>query len=48
MDVVIATSTSLVIPNSLATCVVAGAIMAEEIGLMNVKEETTMVAAHFW
>lgn len=48
MDVVIAMSTLLVIPKSLATCTVAGAIIAEETGLINVKEETTMVAAHFW
>jgi len=40
-------STLLVIPNSLATCAVAGAIIDEDTGLINVKEETTKVAAHF-
>ena len=47
MDVVIAMSVLLVMPNSLATCAVAGAIIEEEAGLINVKEETTTVAAHF-
>lgn len=37
----------LVTPNSCATWVVAGATMEDEIGLINVKDETTSVAAHF-
>jgi hypothetical protein len=48
IDVVIATSTLLVIPNCSATCAAAGAIIDEETGLINVKDDTTMVAAHFW
>jgi hypothetical protein len=46
-DVVIAMRALLVIPNSSATWAAAGAIIAEEIGLINVKEETIIVAAHF-
>jgi len=48
IEVVIATSTLLVIPNCKAASNDAGAIIAEAIGLMNVKDDTTMVAAHFW
>ena len=47
-DVVIAVSTLFFTPKSLATCAAAGAIIEEETGVTNVKEETTMVAAHFW
>lgn len=47
-DVVIAMSALLVIPKSSATWDAAGAIIDEEIGLINVKEETIIVAAHFW
>ena len=39
--------TELVMPNCAATASVAGAIMDEETGLMNVKAETIAVAAHF-
>lgn len=46
-DIVIAMMTLSVIPNSLATCIVAGATIDEERVLINVKPETTMVAAHF-
>ena len=45
---VIATSALLVIPNSSATWAAAGEIIAEDTGLINVKDDTTMVAAHFW
>ena len=48
MDVVIATSALLVIPNCSETWAAAGAIIDEETGLINVKDDTTMVAAHFW
>ena len=36
-----------VMPNSLAICSLAGAIMDDETGLMNVNAETMAVAAHF-
>ena len=42
-----ATSALLVIPNCSETCAAAGAIIDEETGLINVKDDTTMVAAHF-
>ena len=48
IDVVIATSALLVIPKSWATWVAAGAIIDDDTGLMNVKDDTTIVAAHFW
>lgn len=41
-------STLLVMPSCSATCSAAGAIIDEDTGLMNVKDDTTMVAAHFW
>ena len=41
-------SALLVIPNCSATCAAAGAIIDEETGLINVKDDTTIVAAHFW
>ena len=43
-----ATSALLVIPNSSASWFAAGAIIAEATGLIKVKDDTTMVAAHFW
>jgi hypothetical protein len=48
IDVAIATSTLLVIPKSSATCADAGAIIDEETVLINVKDDTIKVAAHFW
>lgn len=38
----------LVIPNSRAICALAGAIIEDETGLMNVNAETIAVAAHFF
>ena len=35
-------------PNCSATCADAGAIIDEETVLINVKDDTTMVDAHFW
>lgn len=48
MEVIKPIVTSLVIPNCLATSVLAGAIMLEEIGEIKVNEETTNVAPHFF
>jgi hypothetical protein len=39
--------TVFVTPKSPASCLVAGATMEEEIGLMNVNKDTTRLAAHF-
>lgn len=39
--------TVLVTPKSSATCIAAGAIIDDETGDINVKEEITSVAAHF-
>ena len=47
VEVVSATTIGFWIPNSLATCSDAGAIMDEETGEMNVKADTMAVAAHF-
>jgi hypothetical protein len=47
IDVVIAMRALLVIPNSSETCTAAGATIDEEMGLINVKDNTTIVAAHF-
>lgn len=46
--VMIAMSTEFEIPNCWAICSVAGATMEDETGDMNVKDETTRVAAHFF
>jgi hypothetical protein len=43
---VMAMMTSSVMANCAAICRLAGAIMEEETGLMKVKAETMMVAAH--
>ena len=48
IEIVIAIMALLVIPNSSASWPAAGAIIEEETGVMNVNEETTIVAAHFW
>ena len=48
IDVVIATTASLVIARSSATWPLAGAIMEDETGLMNAKADTTTVAPHFF
>ena len=37
-----------VMPNSCAICSLAGAIMEDETGLMNVNADTMRVAAHFF
>jgi len=42
-----AITTEFVTPKSLASWGVAGATMEEETGLMNVKADTTRLAAHF-
>jgi hypothetical protein len=47
MEVTSPIVTSLVIPNCPATCVLAGAIILDEIGDITVKAETIRVAAHF-
>lgn len=47
MDVVRAIVTVLVIPNSVAMISLAGAIMEDETGLLNVNEDTMTVATHF-
>lgn len=48
IDVVIATTASLVIAKSAATWLLAGAIMEDETGLMNAKADTMAVAPHFF
>lgn len=48
MDVVIATTASLVIAKSPATWLLAGASMEDETGLMNAKADTMTVAPHFF
>ena len=47
MDVSSAVTLLLVMPNSSAICSLAGAIMDEDTGLMNVNADTIAVAAHF-
>lgn len=47
MDVVRAIVTVLVIPNSAATSPLAGAIIDDETGLINVNKDTMTVATHF-
>ena len=47
MDVSSAVTLLLVMPNSSAICPLAGAIMDEDTGLMNVNADTIAVAAHF-
>lgn len=46
-DVVIAMIAVSVISKSRATCSLTGAIIEDDMGLINVNEETTKVAAHF-
>ena len=46
-DVVRAITTELSIPNCSASWPLAGAIMEDDTGLMNVKADTIAVAAHF-
>lgn len=48
MLVIRAITTSFVTPNRWATCVLAGAIMLDDTGEINVNAETTNVAAHFF
>lgn len=46
MEVVIASITWLVMPNCEAICLVAGATMDDDTGLMNVNADTINVAPH--
>lgn len=46
-ETIMAVIVELVTPKSRAIWLAAGATMEEEIGLINVKDETTSVAAHF-
>lgn len=48
MDVSSAMTEVFVIPNCCAICVLAGAIMEEETGLIKVNADTISVAAHFF
>ena len=48
MDVVIARTTSLLMPKCAATWLDAGAIMEEEIGDRKVKDDMTTVVANFF
>ena len=48
MDVVTATTASFVIAKSSATWLLAGAIMEDETGLINVKADAMTVAPHFF
>lgn len=47
-EIVRAVTTLLVIPKSRDIASAAGAIIDDDTGLMNVKDETTIVAAHFF
>ncbi len=47
-DIVRAVTTLLVMPKSRDMASAAGAIIDDDTGLMNVNDETTIVAAHFF
>lgn len=48
IEVVIASITGFLIPNSFAICGIAGAIIDDAIGVMKVYEDTTVTVAHFF
>lgn len=47
MEIVIATTTVLVMPNCRAIASLAGATIEDDTGLMKVKDETIIAAIHF-